>query len=42
MKLVEAVKTGRGAVAIDGRMVDNATIRLAEQLWEQARHLKLA
>jgi len=37
----EAVKTGRGAVAIDCRMVDNATIRLANQLWEQARHLKL-
>ena len=37
----EAVKSGRGAVAIDGRMVDNATIRLANQLWEQARHLKL-
>jgi citrate lyase beta subunit len=37
----EAVKQGRGAVAIDGRMVDNATIRLANQLWAQARHLKL-
>jgi len=36
-----AVKAGRGAVAIDGRMVDNATIRLANQLWDQARHLKL-
>ena len=37
----EAVKQGRGAVAIDGRMVDNATIRLARQLWETARQLKL-
>ena len=37
----EAVKKGRGAVAIDGRMVDNATIRLANQLWEKARHLNL-
>ena len=37
----EAVKKGRGAVAIDGRMVDNATIRLAEQLWQTARHLGL-
>jgi len=37
----EAIKAGRGAVAIEGRMVDNATIRLAKQLLEQARHLKL-
>ena len=37
----EAVKHGRGAVAIDGRMVDNATIRLARQLWQTARHLGL-
>jgi malyl-CoA/(S)-citramalyl-CoA lyase len=37
----EAVRQGRGAVAIDGRMVDNATIRLAKQLWETARHLGL-
>ncbi|MCG6908593.1 MAG: CoA ester lyase [Deltaproteobacteria bacterium] len=37
----EAVRAGRGAVAVDGRMVDNATIRLARQLWEQARYLKL-
>lgn len=36
----EAVKAGRGAVAIDGRMVDNATIRLANQLWDQAKILK--
>ena len=36
----EAVKKGRGAVAIDGRMVDNATIRLAKQLYEQAKFLK--
>ncbi len=36
----EAVKKGRGAVAIDGRMVDNATIRLANQLYEQAKFLK--
>jgi citrate lyase beta subunit len=35
-----AVKRGRGAVAIGGRMVDNATIRLAEQVWEQAKFLK--
>jgi citrate lyase beta subunit len=36
-----AVKNGRGAVAVDGRMVDNATIRLARQLWDTARHLGL-
>ena len=36
----EAVKQGRGAVAIDGRMVDNATIRLANQLYGQAKFLK--
>jgi citrate lyase subunit beta/citryl-CoA lyase/malyl-CoA/(S)-citramalyl-CoA lyase len=32
---------GRGAVAVDGRMVDQATVRMARQLWEQARHLGL-
>ena len=37
----EAVKAGRGAVSVDGRMVDNATIRLAEQVWKQARHLNM-
>ncbi len=31
----------RGAVAVDGRMVDQATVRLAERLYEQARHLGL-
>ncbi len=29
------------AIAIDGKMVDQATLRLARQLWEQAVHLKL-
>ncbi len=37
----EAQAAGRGAVAVDGRMVDRATVRLAQQLWEQARYLKL-
>ncbi len=37
----EAQAAGRGAAAVDGRMVDRATVRLAQQLWEQARHLKL-
>ncbi len=32
---------GRGAVAVDGRMVDQATVRLARRLWDQARHLGL-
>jgi malyl-CoA/(S)-citramalyl-CoA lyase len=36
-----AVENGRGAVSVDGRMVDNATIRLARQLYEQARRLGL-
>jgi malyl-CoA/(S)-citramalyl-CoA lyase len=32
---------GRGAVAVDGRMVDQATVNLARRLWEQAHHLGL-
>lgn len=32
---------GKGAVAVDGRMVDQATVHLAQQLWQQAQHLKL-
>ena len=32
---------GRGAIAVEGRMVDQATVRLATQLWEQAKHLQL-
>jgi citrate lyase beta subunit len=35
----EAQEKGRGAIAVDGRMVDQATVRLAHQLWDQARHL---
>jgi len=35
------VESGRGAVSLDGSMVDNATIRLARRLWEQAKHLGL-
>lgn len=37
----EARARGRGAAAVDGRMVDAATVRLARQLWDQARHLGL-
>lgn len=32
---------GRGAISVDGRMIDRATVRLARQLWENARHLNL-
>jgi len=32
---------GRGAVAVEGRMVDQATVGLARRLWEQAQHLGL-
>jgi citrate lyase subunit beta/citryl-CoA lyase/malyl-CoA/(S)-citramalyl-CoA lyase len=32
---------GRGAVAVEGRMIDQATVRLAKQLWEQAKQLKM-
>lgn len=35
----EAQERGRGAIAVDGRMVDQATVRMARQLWDQARHL---
>jgi malyl-CoA/(S)-citramalyl-CoA lyase len=38
----EAEEKGLGAVAVDGRMVDRATVRLAMQVYEQAKHLKLA
>jgi len=37
----EAQKKGLGAVAVEGRMVDQATVRLAKQLYSQAKHLKL-
>jgi len=37
----EAEAKGRGAVAVEGRMVDRATVRMAKQLWEQAKYLNL-
>ena len=37
----QAKAEGRGAVSVDGRMVDQATVRLAQQLWDHARHLNL-
>ena len=45
VKVIEAItqagEEGKGAVAVEGRMVDQATVRLARQLWEQARYLGL-
>lgn len=44
-KVLEASRnarsSGKGAVAVEGRMVDQATVRLASKLWEQAKHLGL-
>lgn len=37
----DAEQQGRGAVAVDGRMIDQATIRLAKSLYEQAEYLKM-
>lgn len=36
-----AGEEGLGAIAIDGRMVDNATVRLAQRLWAKADQLHL-
>jgi len=44
-KVIEVHKgtgeNGFGATAVDGRMVDNATVRSAQQLWAQADQLNL-
>ncbi|NLX18503.1 MAG: CoA ester lyase [Desulfobulbus sp.] len=44
-KVIEANATaqsqGKGAIAVEGRMVDQATVRLASKLWQQAKYLKL-
>jgi len=37
----EARAGGKGAVAVEGRMVDQATVGLARRVWEQARSLGL-
>lgn len=37
----EAKAEGKGAVALDGRMIDHATIRMATKLYEQAKFLSL-
>jgi citrate lyase beta subunit len=36
-----ARKQGLGAAAVDGRMIDQATVRLARRLWDQARQMGL-
>jgi len=36
-----AKAAGKGAIAVEGRMVDQATVRLATKLWEQAKYLRL-
>ncbi len=36
-----ARKQGLGAAAVDGRMIDQATVRLAQRLWDQARRMGL-
>jgi citrate lyase beta subunit len=36
-----AQSQGRGAAAVEGRMVDQATLRLARQVFEHAKHLKM-
>jgi len=37
----KAQNTGQGAIAVEGRMIDQATVRLAKQLYEKAKYLKL-
>ncbi len=37
----QAKMEGKGAVAVEGRMVDQATVRMATQVWEQANYLQL-
>ncbi|WP_028581628.1 HpcH/HpaI aldolase/citrate lyase family protein [Desulfogranum japonicum] len=36
-----ALATGKGAIAVEGRMVDQATVRMAQQLCSLAKHLGL-
>ena len=37
----EALSSGKGAIAVEGRMVDQATVRMAQQLCLQAKHMGL-
>ncbi|MBU2628136.1 MAG: CoA ester lyase, partial [Proteobacteria bacterium] len=32
---------GKGAIGVDGKMIDQATLRLAKKLWDQASHMGL-
>lgn len=42
LQAVQAAKQqSRGAIAVEGRMVDQATLRMAQRLYDQARHLGL-
>jgi citrate lyase beta subunit len=36
----KAKAEGRGAASVDGRMIDQATVRLAQQLWDKAKYLE--
>jgi len=38
----KARQEGRGAAGLDGRMIDQATVRMAQQLWDKAAALGLA
>ena len=38
----EAAKAGKGAVSLDGRLIDIASIRMAEALIEKANAMKQA
>lgn len=37
----KAEAEGRGAASLEGRMIDQATVRLARRLWQQAEYLKM-
>lgn len=37
----KAEESGLGAISVEGRMVDQATVRIAKNLWRHAYHLKL-
>ncbi len=37
----DAGSTGLGAIGVDGQMIDQATMRMAKRLWDQAVHLGL-
>ncbi|MFH2060838.1 MAG: CoA ester lyase [Pseudomonadota bacterium] len=43
--VLDAIKaaghTGKGAIGVEGKMIDQASLRLAKKLWDQASHLGL-